>query len=87
MQSPKAAQMTQAQKLQWYTGQLMADAAAAEKNGNHEAALSAYLNAADLLLLLSKAEKNYTAWKNYADKANYCQHKAKTLIAVRPEGP
>jgi hypothetical protein len=63
----------------------MKDAAAAEKGGNTEAATTAYLKAADILLLLSKVEENYTAWKNYTDKADYCQQKVKSLIATRKE--
>jgi hypothetical protein len=63
----------------------MTDAAAAEKGGNNEAATTAYLKAADILLLLSKVEENYTAWKNYTDKADYCQQKVKSLIATRKE--
>ncbi len=84
MQTAKAPQMTRVQKLQWYVGQLMQDAAAAEKNGNNDAAVTAYLNASDILLLLSKSEENYVAWKNYTDKAEYCHQKAKMLIATRP---
>lgn len=84
MQSSKGTQMTRIQKLQWYAGQLMQDAAAAEKSGTHEAAVTAYLNACDIFLLLAKAEENYVAWKNYTDKADYCQQKVKALIASRP---
>lgn len=84
MQSTKAPQMTRVQKLQWYVGQLIQDATAAEKSGNSEAAVKAYLNASDILLLLSKSEENYIAWKNYTDKAEYCHQKAKALIASRP---
>ena len=76
--------MTRSQKLQWYAGQLIQDAATAEKGGATETAIKSYLNASDILLLLSKAEENYTAWKNYTDKAEYCQQKAKSLIALRP---
>jgi len=85
MQSTKGAQMSRSQKLQWYAGQLMQDAAVAEKTGNTETAVSAYLNASDILLLLAKVEENYNAWKSYTDKAEYCQQKAKGLIAQRPE--
>ena len=85
MQSPKGVQMTRSQKLQWYAGQLMQDAAAAEKSGSNETAVTAYLNASDILLLLAKVEQNYNAWKSYTDKAEYCQQKARGLIALRPE--
>lgn len=84
MQQNPAAQMSRSQKLQWYANQLIADAAAAEKNNLNEAAVKAYLNAADILLLLAKAEGNYTAWKNYSDKAEHCQKRARTLIAAEP---
>ena len=76
--------MTRAQKLRWYASQLMADAAADEKAGNLQAATSHYLQAADILLLLSKVEENYTAWKSYTDNAALCQQKAKRLIALAP---
>ncbi len=76
--------MSRAQKLRWYAGQLMADAANDEKSGDSETAISHYLQAADILLLLSKVEENYTAWKYYADTAAQCQQKARRLIALRP---
>ena len=78
--------MSRAQKLRWYADQLMADAAADERSGNGEAAVSHYLQAADILLLLSKVEESYTAWKAYTDKAAFCQQKARKLIATAP-GP
>ena len=62
----------------------MTDAAEDEKKGEKDSAVSRYLQAADLLLLLSKVEENYTAWKNYTDKAEYCQRRARALIAVAP---
>jgi hypothetical protein len=76
--------MSRAQKLCWYAGQLMADAAVDEKNGNKETAISRYLQAADILLLLAKFEENYTAWKYYADTAARCQQNARTMIAFTP---
>lgn len=76
--------MTRAQKLRWYSGQLIADAASDEKAGAYETAISRYLQAADILLLLSKVEENYTAWKYYTDTAAQCQQKAKRLIALKP---
>ena len=76
--------MTRSQKLQWYAGQLMTDAAADEKAGRTEAAISHYLQSADILLLLAKVEENYTAWKYYADTAAQCQQKARRLIALAP---
>jgi hypothetical protein len=85
MQAAPKAPMTRAQKLRWYAEQLMADAAADEKSGNAENAISHYLQAAEILLLLSKVEENYTAWKYYTDNASQCQHKAKRLIALAPK--
>ena len=80
--------MTRAQKLRWYADQLMIDASSDEKAGAYEAAVSHYLQAADILLLLAKVEENYTAWKYYADSASMCQQKARRLIALTPnEGP
>jgi len=84
MQAAPKPPMSRAQKLRWYAGQLMADAAADEKNGNNETATSRYLQAADILLLLAKVEDSYTAWKYYADTAAQCQQKARTLIALTP---
>jgi hypothetical protein len=77
--------MTRTQKLRWYSGQLMADAAADEKAGNPNTAISRYLQAADILLLLAKVEENYTAWKYYTDTAAQCQQRAKRLIALAPK--
>ncbi len=84
MQAAPKAPMTRAQKLRWYAGQLMADAANDEKTGYSETAISRYLQAADILLLLSKVEENYTAWKYYTDTAAQCQQKARRLIALKP---
>lgn len=84
MQAPPKAPMTRAQKLRWYSGQLMADAASDEKSGDPESAISRYLQAADILLLLSKVEGSYTAWKYYTDTAAQCQQMAKKLIALKP---
>ncbi len=84
MQAAPGPQMSRVQKLQWYAGQLMTDAASAEKGGDKESAISRYLQAAEILLLLSKAEENYTAWKSYTDKAAHCQQRARTLIALAP---
>jgi hypothetical protein len=76
--------MSRAQKLVWYVGQLMNEAANDEKSGSNETAISRYLQAAEILLLLAKAEESYTSWKQYADKAAYCQQKARGLIASTP---
>lgn len=85
MQAAPKPPMTRAQKLRWYANQLMTDAAADEKAGNPETAVSRYLQAADILLLLSKVEENYTAWKYYTDNAALCQQKARRLIALAPK--
>jgi hypothetical protein len=84
VQATPSAPMTRAQKLRWYAGQLMADAANFEKSGDPETAIARYLQAADILLLLSKVEENYTAWKYYTDTAAQCQQKARRLIALKP---
>jgi len=85
MQAAPGPPMTRAQKLRWYANLLMTDAAADEKAGNSETAVSRYLQAADILLLLAKVEENYTAWKYYTDNAALCQQKAKHLIALAPK--
>ena len=86
MQAAPKPQMTRAEKLRWYAGQLMTDASEDEKSGNAETAISRYLQAADILLLLAKVEENYTAWKYYADTAAQCQQKARRLIVLAPKG-
>jgi len=77
--------MTRTEKLRWYAGELMADAASDEKAGTNETAISRYLQAADILLLLAKVEENYTAWKYYTDTASQCQQRARRLIALSPK--
>jgi hypothetical protein len=77
--------MTRAQKLRWYAEQLMADAASEEKSGSNETAVSHYLQAAEIFLLLAKVEENYTAWKYHADSASMCQQNARRLIALAPK--
>jgi len=84
MQAAPKPPMTRAQKLRWYSEQLMGDAVAAEKAGNPEGAIAKYLQAADILLLLAKVESNYTAWKFYSDTAARCQQRVKSLIATAP---
>ena len=84
MQAAPKPPMTRVQKLRWYAGQLMTDAANDEKAGDSETAVSHYLQAADILLLLAKVEENYTAWKYYTDNASQCQQRARRLIALKP---
>ncbi|MCL4355926.1 MAG: hypothetical protein JRN56_01110 [Nitrososphaerota archaeon] len=76
--------MNRAQKLNWYSQQLISEAETAEKAGNGEHAVAQYLQAAEILLLLAKVEASYAAWKNYTDKASLCQRKARMLIAQSP---
>ena len=78
---PAGPQTSRIEKLKWYAGQLMTDALAAEKAGDCEQAVKNYLQAADLLLLLSKNEENYTAWNSYADRAAACHKRVRALIA------
>ena len=84
MQAAPKPPMSRAQKLRWYSNQLMTDAAADEKKGDKETAISRYLQAAEILLLLAKVEESYTAWKYYADTAAQCQQRARALIASTP---
>jgi len=85
MQAAPKPPMTRAQKLRWYAGQLMTDAATDEKVGSYGTAISRYLQAADILLLLAKVEENYAAWKYYTDSAAECQKRAKRLVALTPK--
>ena len=84
VQSAPRRPTTRAQKLRWYSGQLIADAAGDEKVGDYETAISRYLQAADILLLLAKVEESYAAWSYYTDTASQCQQKARRLIALKP---
>lgn len=84
MQAAPKPPMTRAQKLKWYAEQLIADAEADSKVGSNETAISRYLQAADILLLLAKVEENYPSWVYYTDTAAKCQQNAKRLIALAP---
>jgi hypothetical protein len=84
MQPAQASQKVQIEKLRWYIGKLIGEAAQAEKSRDHELAIKDYLEAGDILLLLSKRESRYTEWKYYADTAETCQKRAKALIAMGP---
>jgi hypothetical protein len=75
--------MSKLKKVEWYAGQLIADATAKEKSGSAEEAIVLYLNAADVLLVLAKGQENYTVWKGYSDKALQCQQRSRMLIAAR----
>ena len=85
MQAAPKPPMTRAQKLRWYAGQLITDADADEKAGKSDTAISHYLQAADILLLLAKVEQSYNTWKQYTDTAAQCQQKAKALINLKPK--
>lgn len=85
MQAAPKPPMTRTQKLRWFANQLIADATADEKAGNAEAAISKYLQAAEILLLLAKVEESYTPWKYYADTAAQCQQRVRRLIALAPK--
>jgi hypothetical protein len=84
MESAQKPPVTRAEKLRWYAGQLMTDAATQEKEGRPEGAIPNYLKAAEIYLLLAKVEQNYTAWRYYTDNADQCQKKVKHLIATAP---
>ncbi len=75
--------MTKLRKVEWYAGQLINDAVTKEKAGSFEEAIVAYLNAADILLLLAKGQDNYTVWKSYSDRAIQCQQRSRVLMAKR----
>lgn len=85
MQAAPKPPMSRAQKLRWLTNNLIEEANAAEKAGNPDGAISKYLQAADILLLLAKVEQSYTAWKYYSDTAEQCQKRVKMLIATAPK--
>jgi hypothetical protein len=85
VQPAQSPPMSQAQKLKWYSEQLVKDASQAEKEGRTGDAVATYLKAADIFLLLSKVEQNYTSWLAYTDKANFCQKRVKLLLAAAPQ--
>lgn len=87
MQANPKPPMTRAQKLKWYAEDLIAEATKDAKAGNSETAISRYLQAAEILLLLSKVEESYAAWKSYTDTAAQCQQNARKLIALAPKEP
>lgn len=76
-------EMSKLKKIEWYAGQLINEAVTKEKEGNLEEAIVAYLNAADILLLLAKGQDNYTVWKTYSDRAIQCQQRSRVLMAKR----
>ena len=84
MSSPQQAQqVSKIKKIEWYAGQLFSDAVTKDKAGKIEEAITDYLQAADLLLLLSKNQDNYTVWKAYTDRATACQQRVKVLMAKK----
>jgi len=84
MSSPQQAQqVSKIKKIEWYAGQLFSDAVTKDKAGKIEEAITDYLQAADLLLLLSKNQDIYTVWKAYTDRATACQQRVKVLMAKK----
>jgi hypothetical protein len=92
-QAQQSGAMSKLKKIEWYAGQLIGEAVEMEKTGKLEEAVVKYLNAADMLMLLAKGSENYTAWKQFSDRAIQCQQRSKVLMAkVRlandhPSGP
>ena len=82
-QQPQAAPVSKFKKLEWYSTQLVNDAVAKEKAGRLGDAIADYLQAADLLLLLAKGQKDYTPWKAFSDRAIACHQRVRLLIAKR----
>ena len=80
---PQPAQLSKTKKIEWYAGHLVNEAASKEKAGRTGDAIVDYLQAADLLLLLAKGEKDYTPWKAFSDRAVACQQRVRALIATR----
>lgn len=69
-----------AKKLEWYADMLASDAATKEKSGKIQDAIEDYLKAADILLLLTRNEADYSVWKRYSDKITTYQHKVRLLV-------
>jgi hypothetical protein len=82
-QQPQAAQVSKLEKIEWYATQLVNEAVAKEKAGRLGDAIADYLQAADLLLLLAKGQKDYTPWKTLSDRAIACHQRVRLLIAKR----
>jgi hypothetical protein len=78
-------QQSKAKKVEWYATQLMNDAIAKDKAGAVDEAVADYLKAAEFLMLLAKAQQNYTVWKGFADKATSCQKRVRELIAMKKD--
>lgn len=70
-------------KIELFAAHLMTEATAKDKEGRIEEAVVDYLQAADMLLLLSKNQEDYTVWKGYTDRATACQQRVKVLMAKR----
>ena len=82
-QRPQAAQLSKSKKIEWFAGHLVNEAILKERAGRTGDAIVDYLQAADLLLLLAKGEKDYTPWKSFSDRAIACQQRVRALIATR----
>ena len=81
--SQTPAPLPRLKKIEWYAGHLTSEALNKEKQGRIGDAVVDYLQAADLLLLLSKNQENYTIWKDYTDRATACQQRVKILMAKK----
>ncbi len=82
-QQPPTGEVSKQKKIEWYATQLINDASAKEKAERFGDAIADYLQAADLLLLLAKGQKDYTPWKTFSDKAIACHQRVRVLIAKR----
>ena len=82
-QQQQAAQASKFKKIEWYATHLVNEATSKEKAGRLGDAIVDYLQAADLLLILSKSTQEYTLWKTLSDKAIACQQRVRVLIAKR----
>jgi hypothetical protein len=81
--SQTAAPLSRLKKIEWYAGQLASQAVVKEKEGRIGDAVVDYLQAADLLLLLSKNQEDYTVWKSFTDRATACQQRVRILMAKK----
>lgn len=83
--NPRAAnkvvgQEPRAKKLEWYADTLVSRASSEEKAGQIQDAITDYLKATDILMLLAKDQENYAAWKRYSDRIEAYQKRIKLLI-------
>ncbi|HZW58053.1 MAG TPA: hypothetical protein VFF30_17310 [Nitrososphaerales archaeon] len=69
-------------KLEEYATLLIKQGEAEEKENEYAFAIEKYLKVVDVLLVMSDAAPNYTAWVQCTGKAETLQKKVKTLIAL-----